>query len=461
MLDRLAGALRRYELIRPQPDARITLNKGKELADWVERDVGCVVDELMERSVFQTQARWPLDCLLAGARSGERQLVESIESRLSATARRLAAFSKQHHPAADTSVPTVAPTHATITLGGDGGSDADEAKCDLELSRVRDWKPLSGGALMEFIAGKPWRDLASIADYFYPAAELNLADRELYLGPGTQQVQIGVCLPFLNPRLRPLGDFISRMLLIRVEYWCNALNGFFSACTRSVGAEVCDRDVQWSAAQEDLTRLTRELVQLRHMLSSGNAAKLRDACLTLVQTHAAFFPESDFSWLGEASNFVVGAAYYRDAIEHRDNFCLAEQIAAALAECAECYRTSETSEEVLSKTLARHSLVLVEGIGRREAYWKRAMVGERWGGQPALWQFLLALAEGVKAQPGVDSIKLNCSLKDARSRIKQLIPPDLDSLILPSGRGTYVLKLQPHEVCVLRWQEEERLTPQL
>ena len=42
-------------------------------------------------------------------------------------------------------------------------------------------------------------------------------DREAYLGPGTRQMQIGICLPYINPRLRPLGDFMSRMLLVRVE----------------------------------------------------------------------------------------------------------------------------------------------------------------------------------------------------------------------------------------------------
>jgi hypothetical protein len=251
------------------------------------------------------------------------------------------------------------------------------------------------------------------------------------------------------------------MLLVRVEYWRNALRGFFKACGRSVGPEVRDRDMQWSAGQREFGLLSEEVARLQHMLFSGNNAKLRCACLSLVQIHAAFFPKSDFLWLGEASNFVGWAAYYRDAIEHRENFLLVEQIAAALAECAECYRSRETPEEVLNKALARHSLVLVEGIGRREAYWKGTMAGERWGGHSALWQFLLALAEGVKAQPGVDCVKLDCSVKDARSRIKKLIPPELDTLIQPNGRGTYVLKLPPQEVCVLRWQDEEQLTPQL
>ena len=350
--------------------------------------------------MFRTQARWPLDHLLPGARSSERERIESIEMLLAGTAQKLAAFAKQHSLAAVTSVIASAPTTATIAVGGDGHRDADETESGLESSGVRDWQPLSGRTLMEFVAGKPWRDLASAADYFCPAAELNLMDREAYLGPGTRQMQIGVCLPYINPRLRPLGDFMSRMLLVRVEYWRNALSGFFKACGRSVGPEARDRDMQWSAAQRDFGLLDKEIVRLRHMLSSGNDAKLRHACLSLVQIHAAYFPESDFSWLGEASDFVGCAAYYRDAIEHRENFLLAEQIAAALAECAECYRSRETPEEVLNKTLARHSLVLVEGIGRREAYWKGTMAGERWGGQPALWQFLLSIGRRRQSATG-------------------------------------------------------------
>ncbi|HVX63812.1 MAG TPA: hypothetical protein VHC19_24535, partial [Pirellulales bacterium] len=122
MLDRLAGALRRYELLRPQPNGRTTLNKGQELADWIERDVGCVVDELSQRPLFRTQARWPLDHLLPGARSSERQRIESIEMLLASTAQRLAAFARRHSLTVETPVVAAAAAHATITVGGEGHS---------------------------------------------------------------------------------------------------------------------------------------------------------------------------------------------------------------------------------------------------------------------------------------------------------------------------------------------------
>ncbi len=271
---------------------------------------------------------------------------------------------------------------------------------------------------------------------------------------------MGMFLPFCNPRLRLLGDFVSRALLIRVDHWQGAVGIFSSHCRRSIQAEVRRRDRHWSAAETEYAQLDAEARQLRHLLLAGSEAKMREAAVALVQVQAAFQPQSDFSWLGPAVPSVAYAALYRDAIENRQNFALAEQIAASLAECASIYHSNQDAEEILRQARDNYCLVLVEGPGRREAYWRGVETGERWSRQNACWQFLVTLAEAAKLRTGVDAFDLNSTAKDSRSRIKRSIPPELDSLIKPRGRGTYVLDLVPEQICVLRVEANDRLAPQ-
>jgi hypothetical protein len=469
MGDRLANALRRYERIRPEPRENLNSFKAEELADWIERDVGPLVVELSRRPTFQTLARWPLEHLMPGAASLERKLIESVELRLTATAQALAAVARKTEIA-----PALTATFSAATASvearsllkrsanqGKGDADGDaEADVDARCNAVKEWQTLSG-SLMEFIAQRPWLDLTSSLDFFGPAADLNLKDRAAYTGPDTSPVQIGVFLPYCNPRLRLLGDFVSRMLLIRVEHWQQALRGFFSHYCSSIRPEVRSRNRSWSAAEGGYAQLDAEARQLRQMLLGGSEAKLREAAIALVQIHAAFQPQSDFSWLGAESPSVAFAAQYRDAIEHRQNVALPEQIAASLAEFGGIYRSDEDPEETLRQALVQYSLVVVEAPGRREAYWKGAATGDRWSQKNTCWQFLVALAEVAKLKLGVDAFNVDCSVKDARSRIKGIIPQELDSLIRPAGRGTYTLNLVPEQICILRVEAEDRLATQL
>lgn len=469
MIDRLANALRRYERIRPEPREKLGLLKAEELADWIERDVGPLVVELSGRPMFQTLSRWPLEHLMPGAVSAERRLVESVELRLTATAQALAAFAKRkaiaralvpNASAATERVEARSLARESATVGKPDVDSGVEAEVDAPWTAVNEPRPLSGEPLMEFIARKPWRDLASSLDFFGPAADINLKDREAYLGTDTAHVQIGMLWPFCNPRLRPLGDFVSRMLLLRVEHWQQDLRGFLSHCQRSIPAKVRGQDQTWSAAETEYAQLDAEARQLRHLLLGGSEAKLREAAIALVQVHAAFHPQSDFSWLGEASSYVDFAAPYRDAIEHRQNFALAEQVAASLTECAAVYRSKQDPEEVLCQALAHFPLVVVEAPGRREAYWKGAAMGDRWGRRNTCWRFLMALAEAAKSKRGADAFDFDGSAKDTRNRIKEIIPEELDLLIQPAGEGSYALHLAPERICILRIEAEDQLTVQ-
>ena len=98
--------------------------------------------------------------------------------------------------------------------------------------------------------------------------------------------------------------------------------------------------------------------------------------------------------------------------------------------------------------------------GPREAYWKGAAMGDCCGRKNTRSRFLMALAEAGKSKRGADAFDFDGSAKDARNRIKENIPPELDLLIQPAGTGSFTLHLAPEQICILRIEAEDQLTVQ-
>lgn len=466
MPDRLDFCLRRYESIRSQPGFAKTDAHAAELADWIERDVAAIVDELSQRSDFRELARRPIERLLPGVQAPERRLVESVDRRLVEAARALAMVADPE-PTAVTGVASresvssrkrAATVRRETQFSPVGIADVQAPQSDPSAANLE--APPTGAQLIAVIAARPWQDLACGADYFGPTADLNLRDREAYLGQGAAHVQLLDLIPYGNPRLRPLGDFISRMLLARAQHWFDVLQQFSVWRQSVVPANDREGDPRWSTVFKNMDLLAEDFERLRHALTAGQDVKLREASLALIEAQAAFRPRTDFSWLGKVAKLAANAARFRYRIERRHDFGLVEQIAAALIEIAPLYRSDEDSEAMLHRACAGHDLVLVDGPGHREAYWKRQRLDDQWRRQEAPWKFLIALAERLlSGGSGTDGFQIDCSPKDARYRLKRLIPPEMDKHIVAAGEGTYVLDLKAEQVCLLRWRDDERLVP--
>lgn len=464
MPDRLHFCLGRYESIRSQPGFAKTDANAVELADWIERDVSPIVDELSQRNDFRELARWPIKRLLPGSQAPERRLVENVDSRLleAAHALTMVAYAEpttgrnvasraSASPRKKFATKRRAKQFSPIGLVGVESPESKPSAAHLEA-------PPTGPQLIALIASRPWKDLACYSDYFGPAAGLNLQDREAYLGPGASQVQFLNLTPYGNPRLRPLGDFISGMLLARAQHWRDVLQRFSVWRQSVVPANDREDDPRWSTVFRNMDLLEEDFERLRHALTIGQDVKLREACLVLMEAQAAFRPQTDFSWLREIAILAANAARFRYWIEYRHDFALVDQIAAALTEVAPLYRSAEDSEALLQQACARHDLVLVDGAGRREAYWKRQLFGISWLDHQAPWRLLLTLAERlVSGRAGTDGFQIDCSVKDARSRLKKMIPQELNEHIDAAGKGTYILNLNAEQVCLMRWCEDERL----
>lgn len=446
MPDRLDFCLRRYEAIRAQPGSVKTDAKAAELADWIERSVLPIVEDLSQRCDFRKQARWPIEQLLPGSKAPERELVESVDRRLVDAARALAMV------AAPEPTTGVGAANCAVEVAG-------ILEPDCTPSATNGVAPPNGAQLIALIADKPWHDLACGADYFGPAAGLNLRSWEAYQGPGSLQVQFFDLLPYANPRLRPLGDFISRMVIARAQHWRDVLERF-SAWRRNAVSSTNDGDgtARWTTVDERMGLLAEDFERLRHALTGGRDFQLREASVILVEAQAAFRPRADFSWLGEVGKLAAQAARFRYQIERRHDFALVDQIAAALSEIAILYRSVADSGAILQQALAHHELVLVDGAGRREAYWKQQPINADWRRQDAAWRLLIALAERLHTGgSGTDVFQIGASAKDARYHLKRIIPGELDQRIAAAGKRTYIFKLEAAQVCLLRFREDERL----
>lgn len=450
MVDRLEVALRRYERIRPTPDQPLAGLKAEELSDWLDRDVCPVIQELLRRPDFQEHGRWPIERLRPGAPGRERLLIDAIDAGLVESARALATFAGQIDSRA-------APTENDP----DGRAVAAPSPPGRRATQGDEGPRRRGPDPIELIASRPWRDLVAPADYFGPVADLNLIDRAAYLGPDSGRVQIADFVPSFNPRLRPLGDFVTRTLLIRIDYWQSFLRRSWIHCQSLRLRDPAASDGEWDRIGDVRRRLSEHVADLEHRCLADESAKLRESCIALVQIYAAFRPRQPFPWLGHDGPPARTAIVFRDRVERRGDATVPDQVAAALAEVAGIYRSEIDPESLIRQKIQAHSLVLVEAPGRREAYWRGERIEVDWGKQAAPWRFLYRLAEAVAHSLGADRFdfpeRADFSVKDARFRLKALLPRELMEKIVPAGRGTHKLDLPPAAVYLLRFEEYDRL----
>ena len=185
------------------------------------------------------------------------------------------------------------------------------------------------------------------------------------------------------------------------------------------------------------------------------------ACIALVQVYADYRPRAQLDWLGLSPETARISSGLRQRVERRHDAGVGERIAAALLDVAPLYRAGADPATLVAARCRSHRLVVVTGRGRREVNWRGQPVAADWFVYQAPWDLLAALVEGCLGGQGVDGFDVlpdgaRGSLKDRRSRLKKLVPAELDEAIRPAGRGTYQLALPPDEICLLAYEDDER-----
>ena len=456
MLDQLEMAIRRYEQIAPHPGSDMTTTQADQLSDWLERQVGRITEALLTRPGFRCRVRWPIERLTGASDCPEREAVMAVDKSL---VRYASALRSLAH--------TDVISRQLLRLGRYGveveegdPSALDETPEDSSLPRT----PL-GLRGVEFIASRPWRDLASPWDYFHPTSQFNLTESD-----GVLWAQF---LPFLNRQLRVPGDFVTRCLEIRIDYWRDMLDRFFIRCDTARQRANVELGTRWTELNALRSELKVRIEGLRQLSLLGQEACVRDSCVALLQIHAGFHQDTDLSWLGTVARMVANVSDIPYRVKRRHEWEVPERAAAALIDIADIVR-HQPPEDLIDEMKATRRLVLIEE--QRQGFLDGLPIEAHdqlvnWDGRDNLmWELLWTLADRARIRRSVDCYCLSNpnaraaqeppsvqAVKDRRSNLKKLIVPELNGLIVDAGRGTYRMELKADHICLLGWFTEERL----
>jgi hypothetical protein len=441
-MNRLQLAQHGYETIARALATALDEPTSDRAESWLRDDVCPVFEELARSQIFRLLVRWSCDRLTTKANFQERRLVEAVDRALIDCAKQLLFVAV---------------------------NEATERSHDEHT--IRDRVSISGAdfAVLELIAQRPWIALAFADEFFHPACELGLrkpdpAHTVAFRKRGELRV--------------PLGDYVTRCMLARVDYWKCALERILNdvLCGRSgqptynqnLGARLFDAKATLDRSDQDL----------RAACCNGPDAGRREASIILTQVYAAYAPSPDLRWLGFPGSgsgkqgrirscvrrpglMQVGECNETGVIEivesRRASLCdpdVLRGIAASLGSVASFYNVPEDPDELIDWAMRRARLVLVDRA-QRAVFWNESPVAEeQWDSHPTEWNLLWTLATNLGAP--VDQSMLASPdlhpLKSRRHRLAKLLDDvlDLDGFIETKRRQGYALKLPDAEVILLR-----------
>lgn len=471
-MNRLDIAIREWNSIRSKDYSnRVT---STEIEFWLSERVCFAAAELIQRGDFKRLARRPLD-LIQGSKSGPRQLVNQIDAALLQTASSLSSILRRPSvefafglewrlpdQTPETSAIVEQAIAESVVIFREGQAIEPEQSAENQTIKVDGLaQPVTSeyanlAKALTGIADRPWLDLACEADYFASTGSLNLAVTPTSQDRPRVAIQFGGMLPLLQPSLRYGGDYIFRNLQFRVAHWRDVLSRISNLMLKNVlDSQAADsedaRDIRtaWQPVQPLLEELQAVYRPERESL-------LTDACLTLVQVYACYKPNVDLQWLGLKLEDRGLCTHMQICIEKGDQR-MVDAIADALFEVRRSFGDDEDIESRIQALSQSHSLCIIQGVGRRELYWHGEKVNADWTKIGTSWSLICDLAERAKRGLGLDKLDVKYSLKDAKHRLAQQIPELLKSKIA-AIRGSYKLALEPGEICIQVFEENESLT---
>ena len=268
---------------------------------------------------------------------------------------------------------------------------------------------------------------------------------------------------FVNPLLRPPGDFVSRGLQIRIDYWSNYLQRFWVRCHSVARRHGAKETNSWQKVTASRADLSERAAALKAMCFSGQEARLRDSCIALLQIMVGCRSDVDIRWLGLPPGLERNGAGMSHVVKRRHNLTIADRVAAALADVADMMRRPPTPDEVIELKRRTHELVLAAGPGMWRMFWKDDDCGQELADKKVLRDFLWALAQRAKTGQCVEpqlwgsSTNKTLPLKDRRHNLRGCIPEDLRQRIKSVGEGSYRLNVPGDAICLLLFNEENTL----
>jgi hypothetical protein len=456
-MDLLSLAQQRFEQLAPWLALPMSLETSEAVEAWVRDQVCPVVEQLLVSPRFREWARWSAARLGRGSASPERRLVEGVDRALVEAARRVLEAAR-----------------GLGLLPTPGGTPAAAPPI----------APPAALSALEWLAQRPWFDLAYPGEYFTAEGGLHLTMKFPDRGSGPP----GEC----DDVRAPLGDYVGRAMFARIGYFSRRVDEAFGLCLvhRSPdGVPSVAGHARFERMLAAKLELDGAIATLRRACHLGTEPRLREACTTLVQVYAAYGPEPDVAlgWLGFPASWpsVCGAMIrgvvrppgelirvaadgrggYRVVGREKARLCrpdVALGIAGSLVVVAGLYRRPVEADELIEWMRQERRLVLVDRRPRC-AYWEGEPVGPNWDRAAVLWDLLWKLAEHARRQRPVDREELtrpglkSSAVKNRRSRLSRSIPAGLDAVIEDVRPGGYRLALGRDEIGLLQLDHDEQL----
>lgn len=431
MFDLIDQALEIFDEIRGQFKRYDKCHSTERFENWIEDDVVCAVDDLLCRKEFRQAVSWWAKCLAPGTKDEARDRVEALDAALIAEARTLSNWANQL--ASRTALEN---GESHIGDCAPGAMSTENLLCSVE-----------------FIASRPWRDLVSLDDFFGPLAGLNLKD------PGSGPRNPTEFVPFLHRELSEPGDHVGGMALRRAGYFRSFLSEFRSRCTQAASLAGPTMGLR-PPLHETSTQLTEATERLKNLLTLTPQARLRIACVSLVQIRAEFSPNPDLSWIGLDKRIVPRGCFRFWLTNHRKRG-VATRVALALGTVSSVYRQPWSPEETVAECVRSHKLVVVDRVGAPAIFWEGKEVRSL-EGMPTLAQAFTRLAMCAQRGARMDSSMFDLARPDDDfkpdgrlaiwiCRMKDELPESLADLTTHGKKGgVYELDVPKNEIVVLR-----------
>jgi len=447
-VDRIELAERRYadivgdELSATAPGERYWRMPVSKILAWVNEYVLPAIDEVYRRPKFLDHATWPQRLLVPGAGGPHRAAVERVDQALVAEARLL-------HRLARNKLVARAMENGTRTHRG---LCSDAVTISAEEDAATPNRVPQEPLLLDYVAGiqamsqRNWTDLVCSDDYFVPTGGM------MRTTPLPEGVTEGVFVVSLSSSLFHVGDSITRCMLQRIGAMLSFLAEFrqivYKALRKAERAYKSQTEAEHAAHHE----LGQSCADLQRICFTGSDARLRDACITLVQVYATFHPAPELDWLG-VSDWAIQRS--QGILEHNIRSArdleTVERIAAALGDLRHLYREMTPAQSDLEAAIATGRLVLI----RRgpEVYWEARRIDCDWHRHRKPWEMLWQLAANARMASPVNDIDLYqrhvspSTMYNRWERLQSLLPASLRRYVFPGNqRATYRLQLPIHEI---------------
>ena len=458
-MDRLDLARQRLSRLSPTPPFGINEASSDGLEDWLRHDVVPVVQDLLDNPAFRRVVLTFVVQLFADKENKRRRQLNEFAEVLADCARTMVAAAKKF---------------GVVDVLSDRDRADDESWLAEEFNRKVDRR-----SVVEKMAQRPWFDLVDAEDIWTPQWGLFLRDPDALL---TRQFRRE--LTYANY----LGDHVTTLMLARARFWLQRLTTSWTDLHLRLGNLGQPAVDDLSSAFARVVVVEERYRALVAVWRNGGESRLREACLTLLQTYVAYHEAPQLPWLDQSPNsLLVSGAMLRSLFRRRGTVTEAEpvrgnryrvvgsyqarivdlemirQVAGALEDIAATYRRGVFVDDLIEEARTQYKLLVV--VKPRMVFWQGKRLDLDWDGSDASWNLMLHLAvkasgQDAKGPYALSGIKTNRDLSVRKSHLTKFLQraPSGDALavlIEKHRKGECYLDVARGEVRVLDMDADE------